>query len=139
MSASLTSARIGEPFGLKSWKATVSEVQAALNGIISPHWKVTSGGTASPAPAPVPPFTSIILKSLSVMSLTDISPLGSDWSSSRLTCISRGLPPPNLPVGSEVPLIGSKVQLLPFVIVYSVGLKSTWIVSPPSMASFALT
>src|SRR5918994_63540 len=139
VSASLTSARIGVPFGLKSWNATVREVHAALKGIISPHWKVTRGGTASPAPAPPAPLTSIILKSLSVMSLTDMPPLGSDWSSSRLTCISRGLPPPNLPVGSDVPLIGSKVQLLPFVIVYSVGLKSTWMVSPPSMASFALT
>ena len=73
------------------------------------------------------------------MSLTDIPSFGSDWSSSRLTCISRGLPPPNLPFGSDVPLIGSNVQLLPLVIVNSVGLKSAWIVSPPSIASLAFT
>ena len=53
VSASLTSARIGVPLGWNSWKATVSEVQAALKGIISPHWNVTSGGTALPAPAPL--------------------------------------------------------------------------------------
>ena len=73
------------------------------------------------------------------MSLTDIPSLGSDWSSSRLTCISRGLPPPNLPFGSDVPLIGSNVQLLPLEIVNSVGLNRAWIVSPPSIASLAFT
>ena len=89
---------------------------------------MTSGGTALAPPPPAPDGTSIILNSLSVISLTDMPPFGSVWSSSRLTCISRGLPPPNLPFGSDVPLIGSNVQLLPFVIVNSVGLKSAWIV-----------
>ena len=91
------------------------------------------------APPPAPDGTSIILNRLSVICLTVLPPLGSVWSSSRLTCISRGLPPPNLPFGSDVPLTGSKVQLLPLVIVNSVGLKSAWISSPPSIASLALT
>ena len=117
----------------------VSDVQAALNGIISPHWNVTSGGTEPDPPPPPPDGTSIILNRLSVISLTDLPPFGSVWSSSRLTCISRGLPPPNLPFGSDVPLIGSNVQLLPFEIVNSVGLNSAWISSPPSIASLAFT
>jgi hypothetical protein len=49
------------------------------------------------------------------------------------------LPPPNLPVGSDVPLTGSNVQLLPLEIVNSVGLNSAWISAPFSIFSLALT
>jgi hypothetical protein len=73
------------------------------------------------------------------MSLTDWPPFGSVSSSRRLTDTSAALPPPNSPSGSDLPFFGSNFQLLPLVIVNSVGLKSASIVAPFSITSLALT
>src|SRR3954452_1694692 len=72
--SSLTSARIGSPLGLKSWKATVSDVQTALNVSTAPQRNVTYGGAEREPPAGWPSPTSIILNSLSVTSLTLAEP-----------------------------------------------------------------
>src|SRR5215210_6934935 len=62
LSCIFTSARIGSPLGRKSWKATVSDVQAALNVSTEPQRKVRNGGTERAPPAVRPLGTSIIWK-----------------------------------------------------------------------------
>src|SRR3954469_2986191 len=61
--SSLTSARIGSPLGLKSWNATVSDVQTALKVSTAPQRNVTFGGAEREPPAGWPSPTSIILNS----------------------------------------------------------------------------
>src|SRR5215212_8649251 len=137
LSVILTSARIGSPLGRKSLYATVSWVQTDLNVVSLPHLKRTNGGAAPASPGLRPSLTSIILNSLSVMSRTWASLLTSDASSIRLSVSSRGLPPPNCAVGSELPCTSSYFQVLAFEIEYSVGLNSTGRGGWPSISSSA--
>src|SRR3954470_21818172 len=107
-----TVARIGSPLG---WKRTYWMVRLTgtdFGRSTDPQRNVTNGG-AEPPPPP-PPSVSIIFSSLLAVSLTLWSGARRDTSSSRLSVVRRGRPPPNSPSGRSVPVVGLKFQMLVF-------------------------